>query len=417
MDGTVADSCGAARGLIELEQACAMAAAFAGPIAQFEHVAPEDGDGRTIAEDVVARLAMPPFDQSAMDGYALASSCARTIPARLEVVGRTAAGDPPAAVQSGTARRIFTGAAMPLGADSVVMQEHVVRDGSAIVVEGSVRPGSNVRRRGEDVLPGTLLMKAGERVGPRHVAILASQGLDRVAVFRKTRITVVSTGRELRGPGEALDDGSVHDANRPMLLALSRRAGAEAFDGGSVGDDPVAIAAAVIRAADSSDLVVTTGGVSVGEEDHSGTALAMAGAQFTLLRVAIKPGKPAIVGKLGGSAILCLPGNPGAALVSWMTLGTAMLGVLEGSGTRRRLATRLPILSHHRRSPRRREFVLAKLVWEGDNASLEIVGRAGSGRLTPLLAADGFAELAAGNDDLGPGDRVLFHPFREPGDG
>ena len=410
------DPC-ATKGLVELEQACAIAATFVTPIADIEEVSLEDADGRCLGRDAVARIAMPPFDQSAMDGYALASAAARSVPARLEVAGRTVAGDGPTVVAHGAAHRIFTGAPVPAGADSVVMQEHVVRDGSAIVIDGQVRQGSNVRKRGEDVLPGDPLFPAGARIGPRHVAVLASQGYDRVAVVRRPTVTVISTGRELRDPAEALAAGQVFDANRPMLVALARRAGALVVDGGRVDDDPVAVAGAVTRAAASSDLVVTTGGVSVGEEDHSATALTIAGARFEVLRIAMKPGKPAIVGGLGDAAVLCLPGNPGAALVAWMTLGAAMLAAMSPGGSPSTPKLRLPLLNRHRRSPGRREFVPATLVDNGGRIGLSIVGRAGSGRLTPLLTADGFAEIAAGFDDALPGDEVVFHAFRELRDG
>ena len=183
-----------------------------------------------------------------------------------------------------------------------------------------MRVGSNIRRRGEDVEAGDILAKWGERLGPAQIALLGAQGRCGVAVRRRPRVLVLSTGSELRGPGERLGASAIYDANRPLLMALAAQAGAEVIDGGIVGDDPASLAAAFAAAAERADLIVTSGGASVGGEDHSASAFASLGGAFRVLRIAMKPGKPAVVGRLGSAAYLGLPGNPGAALVSWLIL-------------------------------------------------------------------------------------------------
>jgi molybdopterin molybdotransferase len=293
------------------------------------------------------------------------------------------------------------------------MQEHVRRRGSRVVVDGPIRSGSNIRRRGEDIAPGELLLDAGQRLGPHHLALLAAQGVARVSVRRLPRVVIASTGDELRQPGEPLGEESIYDSNRPMLLALARQAGLAIIDGGCIPDNRAAIAERLSHFAELADLIVTTGGASVGEADHSAAALATAEAPFEVLKMAVKPGKPAIVGHLGHAAYLGLPGNPVAALVSWLTLGNAMIAALSGTAWRRRRGSSVAVISTFERGPGRNEFVPARLVATDLGTRLEILGRGGSARLKPLIHADGLAEINVDAGTIEPGDSVQFHPFRD----
>ena len=398
--------------LISLEEACQRAARYVTPIHRSETVSIVDALDRVLAEKICARIALPPFDQSAMDGYALAACTIDKIETELPIASRITAGASSPLLPIGAAARIFTGAPIPRGADTVVMQEHVRRHGLCVWVDGPVRQGSNIRRRGEDIAKGEALLQIGQRLDARHLALLAAQGFANIEVFHQPRIAVASTGDELRQPAETLGEAAVFDSNRPMLLALARRAGFDAIDGGSIPDDAEAMALRLSALADISDMVVTTGGASVGEEDHSAAALAASGASFEVLKIALKPGKPAVVGRFPRAAYLGLPGNPVSALVVWFTVGGAMVAALGGTNPHRRLGCSMKTISTFERRPGRTEFVPGRLVSTDEGVWVEILGRGGSARLKPLIRADGLAEIAASAGSLSPGDSVLFHTFR-----
>jgi molybdopterin molybdotransferase len=407
------DLCSEGPGLITIDEACAKAAGYAGPISATEDVPIREAGGRTLAEEIVATLALPAFDQSAMDGYALALG-GGMLPAgtRVPVETRIAAGEAAGRMSEGAAARIFTGAPLPVSADAVLMQEHGWRDGGHLVLNRMVRPGDNIRRRGEDILEGEVLLAPGERLDARHVALLASQGHRRVRVRQRARVGVISTGNELRQPGEDLNEAAIYDSNRPMIMALAEQACVDVVDGGWVRDDPFAMARALEALAASCHLIVTTGGASVGEEDHAATSMALAGARFETLRIALKPGKPAVVGQLGSCAYLGLPGNPVSALVSWLFLGGAVVAALEQRPFTRRLGCPMRSISQFQRRPGRTEFVPARIQVGQNGPSVEIVGRGGSARLRPLVLADGLAEIAPLHAPVEVGNAVLFHPFR-----
>lgn len=407
------DLCAEGPGLLTIDDACARAASYATPITAANEVPLRDAVGRTLAEEIVATLAMPLFDQSAMDGYAVALG-AGMLPAgaRLPLKGRVAAGDRGGVLPEGTAVRIFTGAPLPASADAVLMQEHGWRDGNELVLNRMLRPGDNIRRRGEDIADGDLLLSPGERLDARHVALLAAQGRASVRVRRRPRVGVMSTGNELRQPGTALDEAAIYDSNRPMIMALAEQASVEVVDGGWIPDDPIEMARGLATLMAECDLVVTTGGASVGEEDHSARAMAAAGARFETLRIALKPGKPAVVGQLGSCAYLGLPGNPVSALVSWLFLSGAMVAAMEQRAFRRRLGCPMRAVSPFQRRPGRTEFVPVRLSLGEMGPGVEILGRGGSARLRPLVLADGLAEIAPLHAPVEAGDSVLFHPFR-----
>ena len=406
-------SCDSPDGLIPIEQACSRAAAYASAVEEHEEVSLGDALGRTLAVPMTSVLPLPTFDQSAMDGYAVSAGDGLPSGTALALAGRIAAGDEPTSVPPGGAVRILTGGRIPHGADAVVMQEHVTKLSGRIVLTRMTRSGDNIRRRGEDVLVGEVLLQPGERIDARHVALLAAQGLKRTCVRRKVRIGVLSTGSELRPQGEPLTEASFFDSNRPMILALARQSGGDVVDGGIVRDDPQLIAGALSELARRCDLIVTTGGVSVGDEDHSMVALVGARGRGETLKVALKPGKPAVIGAIGRTTYLGLPGNPVAALVSWLLLGGAVLAALDGRRTRPLPGMRLPLVHAFNRRPGRTEFAPARIVQVSSGSAVEILGRGGSARLKPLAAADGLVRIEPLHAPVGEGDEVLFHPFRD----
>ena len=408
------DLCSESGRLIDIDTACERAAAHATCIAETEIVDLHRAPGRTLAEPICATLAMPAFDQSAMDGYAVALG-GGMVPGstRIPVVSRIAAGDTGSPLPVGHAARIFTGAPLPPGAEAVLMQEHGWRDGDDLVLHRMLRPGDNIRRSGEDIEAGDELLSPSTRLDARHIALLAAQGRASVMVRRRPRVGVISTGNELRQPGSALSEATIYDSNRPMLMALVAQAGLEVIDGGWVPDHPDIIADALQNLSRSCDFLVTTGGASVGEEDHSATAVARAGGTSETLRIALKPGKPAVVGRIGDAAYLGLPGNPVSALVSWLIVGGAVVATLEGRIHRRRTGCPMPATSRFERRAGRTEFAPARIVLTDAGPGVAIVGRGGSARLRPLVEADGLAEIHALHAPVEPGAMVLFHPFRD----
>jgi molybdopterin molybdotransferase len=332
---------------------------------------------------------------------------------RLPVGGRIAAGDPAVRLPAGRAVRILTGAPLPAGADAVLMQEHGCRDGAELVIHRMLRSGENIRRRGEDIRSGDHLLSRGVRLDARHVALLSAQGRSAVAVLRRPRVAIISTGSELVQPGSPLAGASVYDSNRPMVMTLAAQAGLDVVDGGWVRDDPDALAAVLREVSTHCDLVVTTGGASAGEEDHSASAVARAGGACETLKIALKPGKPAVVGRIGAAAFLGLPSNPVAALVSWLILRGAVVAALEGRSFRRRPGCPMPVASRFERRPGRTEFAPGRLVGNGGGPAVEILGRGGSARLRPLVEADGLVEIHPLHAPVETGDMILFHPFRD----
>ncbi|HYF53005.1 MAG TPA: gephyrin-like molybdotransferase Glp [Salinarimonas sp.] len=398
-------------GLLSIEAACRRAAAYAGAVDGLETLPLFLLPGRTLARNIEAAHACPPFAQSAMDGYAVATGGGLLPGTVLAVVGRVAAGQAGGPITAGAASRIFTGAPLPPGADAVVMQERVdVLDGG-IALRDPVRAGEHVRRMGEDVTPGSLLVEAGIRLDARHVALLAAQGLAALEVRRRLRVALASTGDELLAPGGLPGAGTgIFDSNRPMLLGLLARAGHDVIDVGCVPDDPASLAGVLASLADHADLIVTTGGVSVGEEDHSATALARAGGIGETLRIALKPGKPALVGRVGAAAYLGLPGNPVSALVSWSLLGRAMVGALEGRPFQRPLGLGVALAGPLLRKAGRTEFMPARLATANGEPMLQVLGST-SARLRPLVDADGFVEVPAHVASAQSGTRLPFHAF------
>lgn len=398
------------RRLLSIEEAQALAAALVEAPVAAELLPLGRLAGRVSAEDVASPTPLPPFDHSAMDGYALASlSGPHMVRARLPA----GSGGLREALRPGEAARIMTGAPMPPGAVAVAMQERVAVEGDRITPQGPLEPGANIRRRGEDVSVGDVIVPAGVRLDARHVAILAAAGVAEIAVRRRVVVGLMSTGDELVRPGRPLAPGMIHDANRPMLAALlGSQPALEIVDLGVAPDDREELARLVADAASRCDALVTSGATSVGEEDHLAAAVTAAGGRLDLASVAIKPGKPVVVGHVGSAVLVGLPGNPFAALVAWLLVGRVALERLAGLAPKP-LAPLAAIAAFSEKGGRRVEFAPARIVGRAASGLpiVDKLGRGGSARLAPLIAADGLAVIPADLDGVQEGGAIGFLPF------
>ncbi len=404
--------------LIPLDEAwsrlqAALIQAGAGPRAT-EGLPTEHALGRVLAQDLVSTVDVPPHDNSAMDGYALRLADVPTASDSLPQAQRIAAGQVGAQLHDGTCARIFTGAPIPQGADAVVMQEHTqARDDGRIQFMQPIRLGQNIRRRGEDIAVGQTVLHAGCRLSPAALGVAASVGLAQLSVWQRPRVAVLTTGDELVPPGQPLPPGAIYNSNRHTLLGLAQAAGATASDLGLVPDDLVATRAALRQAAEHHDLIITSGGVSVGEEDHLRAAVQAEGA-LDFWALAIKPGKPFVWGRVrradGSHALyMGLPGNPVASFVTFLLLARPVLGVLAGEGWHLPRAWRLPAAFDWPRADKRREFLRARVDEAG---ALALYPHQGSGVLTSAAWADGLIDLAPGQT-VQAGDLLPYLPLGE----
>lgn len=314
--------------LLPVEEALTRVLAAAVPIGETLQLPLACAVGKVLAQDEVSPLAVPVDDNSAMDGYAV---CAAEASRPLRISQRIPAGAVGAPLKPGTAARIFTGAAVPPGADAVVMQENCAERDGIVTVRGSVAVGENIRPRGQDIARGATVLSRGRRLRPQDLGLLASIGRDRVTVFRPLRVAVLSTGDELVEPGTGeLAPGKLYNSNRYMLAGLLAGLGMEMVDGGIVADDPQATAAALRDLAARTDCVITSGGVSVGEEDHVKDQVERLG-HIDLWRLAIKPGKPLAFGRIGETPFIGLPGNPASVFVTFCLVARPFLLRRQGA--------------------------------------------------------------------------------------
>jgi molybdopterin molybdotransferase len=379
-----------------------------------EQVPLTKAEGRILCTDVVATADLPRFDASAMDGYALrAADLAQSAETRLRVVDRSAAGHPPAlALESGEAARIFTGALVPRGADLVLMQEDCRRDGDFLIVPAERGPRRNIRRKGEDVVAGTVLMQRGERLTGARLALASAQHLSALPVYKRLKVALFSSGDELRAAGETIGIGQIGDANRPMLRSLLGGMGCDVVDRGILRDDPERQVAALIEAAAESDLIVTSGGASVGGEDHLTNVIRRRG-HLEVWRLKIKPGKPVGLGDIDDCPILALPGNPVAAAMNGLMLATPLAAALSGARDLLPRMLRLPLTAPVAKRPGRWEALLGHYVQEhGRPTSVAPEAKTGSAMLSALAAADGFILLPEPIEQAAPGELVDFVPLR-----
>jgi len=363
-----------------------------------------------------APLDLPPFDNSAVDGYAVRHADLKPdADTTLRIGGRLTAGcRPDLAVKAGEAIRIFTGAAMPAGADTVFMQEDVRADSDHVVVPSGLKLGSNRRLAGEDIAKGALVMPAGTVLDARHVALAAALGLTEIEVRRRLKVAIFSTGDEVVEPGKTRGSAAIYDANRYLLAGLLERLGAEVTDLGILADDPVTLARALSGAAAGHDLVITSGGVSTGEADHVRTAVERIGS-LVFWRVAIKPGRPVAMGVIRGAtnidnaAFVGLPGNPVAVFVTFVRVVKPLLRRLSGAQPQHLIP--LPVRSAfaYKKKKDRREYVRVALRRAADG-EIEAVKHPqdGAGILTSLTETDGLLEFPEDVTRIEPGARVGF---------
>ncbi|KRE18086.1 molybdopterin biosynthesis protein MoeA [Bosea sp. Root381] len=395
--------------LMTLEEAGARVAALVGPVAGTERIALAEADGRVLAEEVAAPLDLPPFANSAVDGYAVRFADLTAGETRLPVAGRVAAGvDADGVTTKGVAVRVFTGAPMPPGADTVFMQEDVaLEDGVAILPSGLAR-GANARPAGEDIARGALAAKAGTRLRPQDLALLSALGVTEVGVRRRPRVAIFSTGDELMEPGAPLAPAAIYDANRALLRAMIVRAGAEVIDLGILRDERDSLSRQLAEAARGCDLVLTSGGVSTGEEDHVKAVVERAG-ELAFWRIGIKPGRPVALGRLGATPFIGLPGNPVAVFVTFAFVARAMIARLAGTEPARPVALPVRLGFTYRKKEGRREYVRVSLEPAADGV---MVARKhpqdGAGVLTSLTRTDGLVELAEDLTTISEGTVVPF---------
>ncbi len=394
--------------LMPISDAVDLALAQVAPLPQIETVTPDAALGRVLVHDVTGTGQMPAFDNAAMDGFALRlgdleGRCC------LPVTGTMAAGDKPRALPEGAALRIFTGAALPEGADAVAMIEHCVDRGHKVHFSHLPARGDNIRHAGSDQAASALLARAGTRLAAHHIGLFAANGVRQVSVTARPRVAIFSTGNELLGDGP----GCIADANRPMLLAQARLAGARVTDAGILPDEAAESAAALARAAHVHDLIVTSGAVSMGGKDHLRAALVAAGGRLEGWRVALKPGKPVMFGRIGGAAITGLPGNPFAVFVGFHLFVAAQIERLSGAAPQPFAPVPARAAFDWTRKPGRAEVFPVKLTGYDAQGCAELhrLGRSVSATLMPLGEADGLAIVPAGTDRIAAGDRLTWHPF------
>jgi len=374
-----------------------------------------EGLGRILSEDLVAPQDVPPHDNSAVDGYAVHfDDLAPDAETCLPVAGRAAAGHPldgPAA--RGAAVRIFTGAPMPDGPDTVMMQEDCRLEGDRVVIAPGIRRGANRRLRGEDIRAGGRVLSSGQRLRAQDLGQAAAIGRTALQVSRPLSVALFSTGDELREPGTPLEAGCIYDSNRVTISALLQGLGCQVADLGILRDDAETILRALEGAAEDHDLIVTSGGVSVGEEDHVKQSVEALG-QIHFWRLAIKPGRPIALGQIGRVPLVGLPGNPVAVVVTFVNLVRPMILTLMGGSELSPHHFRVRAAFDHKKKKDRREWVRARLEADGEGGWQAIkFPREGAGILSSLVESDGLVELPEDMTTLEAGALVDFLPFSE----
>jgi molybdopterin molybdotransferase len=408
----LSDDCFAFGGpMMSVDEAVAIIAARVTAVQDIETVALGEADGRVLAADISAPLPLPPFTNSAVDGYAVRSGdLPRGKEQAFQVTGRIQAGSSASqAIKPGHAMRIFTGAPMPDGADTVFMQEDVRLDQAGqVVLPAGLRPGANVRPAGEDIAAGRSALAAGQRLRPQDIALAAAFGLTQLAVRRRIRVAVFSTGNELVSPGSPRAAAQLFDSNRFMLMAMLTRLGCEVSDLGIVGDDRASMAQGLKKVARTHDLILTTGGVSTGEEDHVKASVESVGT-LVLWRMAIKPGRPVAMGIIAGTPFIGLPGNPVASFVTFVHVVRPTVLALAGAAQAHPVPMPVRAAFAYKKKIARREYVRVSLRKAPDGV-LEVTKfpREGAGLLSSLVDTDGLVELGEAITQVEPGQTVGF---------
>ncbi len=399
-------------GMLSYEQALLQLLAGAPVLGATESRPTQSACGRVLAAAQVSAIFVPPLDNSSMDGYALRAADVPVAGTRLKVAQRIAAGSVGHALAAGTAARIFTGAPLPAGADAIVMQELTSHENDVVTINHVPSPGDWIRRRGQDINGGETILGAGTRLLPQHLGLAASVGLAALPVFRRLRVALFSTGDELVMPGEVapseLPPGAIYNSNRFLLLGLLQQLGCEVADLGIIPDTLAATREALRQAAADADLILTSGGVSVGEEDHVKPAVEAEGT-LDLWKIAIKPGKPLAFGRVGSASFIGLPGNPVSSLVTFLMLVRPFILKAQGAAATavRSLALRADFDGP--RADPRREFLRAR---RNDAGGLDLFPNQNAGVLSSAVWADGLIDNPP-NQVIRRGDLVSFLPFSE----
>ncbi len=399
---------------LSIQQAQAFITMLVAPVQEHESVPVLGALGRTLAVDVISPIDVPAHDNSAMDGFAFnATDIAAEGETTLAVVGVALAGVPYALpVAPGQAIRITTGAVMPAGLDTVVPQEFVQLDGTTVrIPQGTVQSGDNRRLKGEDLVRGKPAVNAGCVLRPAEMGLIASLGLGKVQVFRRLRVAVFSTGDEIHSIGETLQPGGVYDSNRYTIHGMLQRLGVEIIDLGVVADQPAALEAALREAAARADAVITSGGVSVGEADHTKKIMAQLG-DVSFWRIAMRPGRPMAIGKIGQAVMFGLPGNPVAVMVTFYALVRDALRRMGGAAVAPMPMLRAACTTPVRKKPGRTEYQRGIVSVRSDGSlAVAVVGNQGSGVLSSMSLANGLIVLEHAQGDVLAGDTVNVLPF------
>ena len=411
----LSDDCFAFGGpMMSVDEALEIITSRIQPVEDVEQVPLSAADGRTTAAEVYAPINIPSFNNSAVDGYAVRGEDLPTDSARVFVVQeRVIAGSSAhAEIKPGHTIRIFTGAPMPPGADTVFMQEDVsvAEDGTVVLPPGLTR-GANVRIAGEDIPIGSVALPKGRRMRPQDVALAAALGLTELPVRRRPRVAIFSTGNEVVSPGEKRGPSQLFDSNRTMLSAMLRRLGCGPVDLGIIPDNEAAVSTSLKRAAQECDLILTTGGVSTGEEDHVKAGIESIGT-LVLWRMAIKPGRPVTMGVIDGTPFIGLPGNPVAGFVTFTYIGRPAILALSGAISRKPVPLQVRAKFDYHKKAGRREYVRVTLVQDEDGLfGATKFPRDGAGILSSLVQTDGLVELRENVTAVKSGDMLSFLPY------
>ena len=403
------NDCCASPGLIAVDEAVSRILAACSPVAESEELNTGQSLGRVLAEDVVSAINVPGYHNSAMDGYAVHSSECIEAGTSLSVSQRIPAGQSGVRLEAGSAARIFTGAPVPEGADAVVMQELCQQQGDTVIINTRVKAGDNIRRTGEDIEQGSTVLEAGSRIRPQEMGLLASIGQAKIRVKRRLRVASFFTGDELVEPGRALDQGQIYNSTRYTLAGLLQATACEVTDLGIVPDTLEDTLEVLKRAAADADVVITSGGVSVGEEDYVRIALEQLG-ELSMWRINMKPGKPVAFGKVDDALFIGLPGNPVSVFVTFLVLARPL--ILKMQGVTSYLSSEYSIRSGFEwQGVKRREYLRVRVKHDESGAYAELYPHQGSGVLSSVSWADGLVVVEP-EKVINAGDIVRYMPFQ-----